>query len=329
MIGWMLDQAVGWILGSVRDALNAVWKLLAHSLFHVPDVTGMTQVQSLAGRSLLIVNTSYVLAIMVTGLVVMTHGSLQIRYGAGELLPRLVLGLCAANFAIPVSRLIIDTSNTLVLGLTGQGIAGDGALPQLLSIMLVSLLKPASLLLSTVIGLVLVVLVVLLMTGWITRFVWLVVLCGVAPLALACHGTPWTDGVARLWWRSIGGVCLTVVAQALVMNEGLQIFLSPSSDLARYGLPGKSNGLRNLFIVAVLLWITVQIPALVRRYLTQAGGRQNIVGALVRVVIAQQVTRRVGTLAQQAVRGNDLPAVRGAHHSGGGRHATGPERRLA
>jgi hypothetical protein len=323
MIGWALDKAVSWILDAVRDTLNLIWKLLASTLFHLPDVTGLPQVQTLAARGLLVVNTGYVLVIIVTGLLVMTQGSLQIRYGAGELLPRLVIGLGAANFATPICVALITVANALVQALTGRGIASTDTLQQLLRMITQQLHDPVAALLSAVIGVILVVLVVMLIIGWITRFFLLVVLCGIAPVALACHGSPWSEGAAQLWWRSMGGVCVTVVLQAVALNTSLSILLDPQANLAGYGLPLEPSGLLNLVIVAVLLWFTVRIPSLVHRYLSATGNRPNLVGALVRLVIAQQVTRGFGTALRGAV--STVGASRGSHTSAG-RHLGGGSR---
>jgi hypothetical protein len=88
------------------------------------------------------------------------------------------------------------------------------------------------------------------------------VLVGIAPIALACHALPHTDGAARLWWRTLIG-CLSVVAlQAFALHTTVSIFLDPRANL---GLPQDRSGMFNLFIVACLLWVTVRIPALVRR----------------------------------------------------------------
>jgi hypothetical protein len=228
VIGWLLGGAVDWVLGAVRDTLNTVWKLLAATVFHLPDVTRLAQVQALTSRSLLVVNTCYVLAIAATGLAVMTHGTLQIRYGASELLPRLVIGLGAANFAVPVCTTITTTANALVAALTGQGIASDASLGQVLALITTQLSDPVAALLVAVIGVILIVLVLVLLAGWVARFLALVLLCGIAPVALACHGSPWTEGAARLWWRCMGALVLTVILQALALNTSLAILLDPA-----------------------------------------------------------------------------------------------------
>jgi hypothetical protein len=330
VIDWMLEQAIDWVLASVRDTLNLIWTLLAATVFHLPDVTALPQVQTLTGRALLVVNATYGLAIIATGLVIMTHGSVQIRYEAGELLPRLVIGLVAANFATAICVVIIDTTNTMVMALTGQGIASTHTLDRLLSLSVQPLTDPVAALLAAVIGLILVVLVVLLLAGWIARFIALIVLCGIAPLALAGHATPWSEDLARLWWQVMGALALAVILQAVVLNTTVSILLSPDTDLGALGFVVDPSGLLTLLIVAVLLAVTVRIPALVRRHFTQTGGRQNMVGTLVRLVVAQQATRglahavRAGVGHVGAVRAA-AKAPRGAHR-GGGRHVRGASR---
>jgi hypothetical protein len=294
MVGWMFDQAVEWLLTFTRDTLNTIWRLLAATLFHLPDVTGLPQVAALSARSLTIVNTGFVVVIMAAGIVVMTRESVQSRYGAAELAPRLVIAFIAANFATPICQAIITAANTLVLALTGEDIASDAALDQLLRVLTDELTNPAAALLVTLVGLVIDILVVMLLIGWIARFAALIVAVGIAPAALACHALPWTEAIAQAWWRTIGGLAATVVLQAVALHTSLAIFLDPATSLPSYGLPADPTGLLNLIIIAVLLWVTVRIPSLVRRHLTHANARPNFASAVVRLVIVHQLTRGLG-----------------------------------
>ena len=302
MIGWMFDQAVTWLLGFTRDTLNTVWRLLAATLFQLPDVTRLPQVTALSGRSLTVVNTGFVLVIMAAGVVVMTRDTVQARYGVAELAPRLVIAFIAANFATPICLAFIDLANALVFALTGQGIASDQALAQLLRVLTAALNDPTSALLVTLIGLVLNVLVMMLLIGWIARFAALIVAVGVAPAALACHALPWTEPIAQAWWRTMGGLAATVVLQAVALHTSLAIFLDPATNLPSYGLPQDPTGVLNLIVVAVLLWVTVRIPSLVRRQLMHGNTRPNLAAAIVRLVIVQQLTRGLGRALGQAMR---------------------------
>ncbi len=309
MMGWLFDQATAWLLGFTRDTLNQTWALLVATLFHLPDVTGLPQVAAVSGRSLAIVNTSFVVVIMVVGVVVMTRDTVQSRYGLAELAPRMVIGLVAANFAPTICQAITTTANALVEALTGQGIASERSLAALLRVVTGALTNPTSALLVTLIRLTIDVLLALLLVGWIARFVALIVAVGVAPAALACHALPWTEPVAQAWWRTMGALSITVVLQAVALNTSLAIFLDPAANLPSYGLPSDPTGLLNLFIVAVLLYATVRIPALVRRQLTP-GARPNLAGTILRFVVVQQLTRGLGTGLRTAFGAGRLTRMR-------------------
>lgn len=88
----------------------------------------------------------------------------------------------------------------------------------------------------------------------------LVVAVGIAPIALALHGTPQTEGAAKLWWRTILGTLGTVVMQAVALHTTLSIFLNPNTNLTVLGLPGDPGAVMNLLIVVCLLWGVLKIP---------------------------------------------------------------------
>ena len=145
-------------------------------------------------------------------------------------------------------------------------------------------------LLVVVVALLIVVLTAMLQLTVLVRIGVLVVLTGIAPVALACHGLPQIDGVARLWWRSMLATLGTVTLQAFALHAGLAVFLSPDANLPSLGLPGDALPTINLFIIVCLLWATVRIPSLLGRYATRGGGRTP--GAyLIRAVIIQQLAR--------------------------------------
>ena len=87
------------------------------------------------------------------------------------------------------------------------------------------------------IGLLIAVLVGMLLVQWIVRLGVLIVAVGIAPIALALHGTPQTEGAAKLWWRTMLGTLGTVVIQAVALHTTLTIFLDPDANLPALGLP--------------------------------------------------------------------------------------------
>ncbi|GIF01983.1 hypothetical protein [Paractinoplanes rishiriensis] len=289
MADWLADGILIWLLTHVSDTIDVLWKLLVRMVFVLPDVTTLPQVQAVAGNSLAVVNTCFVLAIVATGVLIMTQHTVQVRYGADELVPRLVIGFVAANFAMPICSQLIVICNSLTRAVAGSLDTSD-AFAQLLRIVVGALTNDGERLLLVCIGLMIAVLAGMLLVSFIVRIGWLVLLVGASPIALSCHATPFTDPVARLWWRSIGGVLGTVTLQAFALHTTVNIFLSPDANVAALGFPLDPTGVFNLLIIACLLWITIKIPGLMRKYVTQSAGGRNAAGMFLRMLVIQQLT---------------------------------------
>ena len=135
MGGWLADQLIGpiltWFAQTVIGALNALWELLSATAFVTPDVTQLPQVTAFAHTSLGVVNVCYVLAVLWTAILVMCRDTIQSLVGPGELVPRLVIGLVAANFAVPLCSAVIGLANALTAALTSQDITAPGSMRQL------------------------------------------------------------------------------------------------------------------------------------------------------------------------------------------------------
>ena len=297
MGGWLVDKLIGgildWFAKTILGAVNALWDLLSATVFVSPDVTQLPQVTGFARTSLGIVNACYLLAFLWMAILVMGRDTIQAKYGPGELIPRLIIGLVAANFAVPLCSALIQLANAVTAALTSQDITAPDSM-QHLRVTTVGAVNgqtgadPASFLLL-LIGLFIAVLVAVLVVQWIIRLGVLVVAVSIAPIALALHGTPQTEGAAKLWWRTILGTLGTVVMQAVALHTTLTIFLNPDTNLAVLGLPGDPGAVMNLLIVVCMLWGVIKIPALMRRYITQS--RPSTMGMILRVVVVQQLTR--------------------------------------
>ncbi|MEV4517132.1 hypothetical protein AB0K00_50275 [Dactylosporangium sp. NPDC049525] len=279
----------------VLASLNALWDLLASTVFENPDVTTLPQVAAFADTSLQMVNACYVVAWLWVAVLVLGRDTIQSRFGVGELVPRLIIGLIAANFALPVCSGAIATANAVTAALTGQDVSSPESMRLLRSMTIESVgtqqqRSPEAVLLL-LLALLITVLVGLMLVQWVTRVGLLIVVVGVAPIALALHGTPQTEGVARLWWRTLGATLATVTMQAVTLHTTLTIFLSPGANFPVLGLPGQSSGVLNLLIILCMFWAIVKIPGLMRKYVTQA--KPNMVGTVLRVVLVQQLTQRL------------------------------------
>jgi hypothetical protein len=289
----LLDQIVKWLGGVAADVINTVWGWLAATILVVPNVSVLPQVQAIHDRSLAIVNVCYVLAFIAVAVVVMARGTVQMRYGFTDLAPRLVFGFVAANFAMPLCQALIRFGNAVTRAITGQNIATNEALSQMRRIVEGSLVNPAIGLLTTVVSLTIAGLVIWIIVGWIVRLGLLIVLVGVAPIALACHGTPWTDPAARLWWRAFIGALGTVAGQAVALHTAAVIYWSPDAQVGEIPLlPYDPTEVFNLFVIACILYAVAKIPSLIRQYVTHSRG-SNVLGMILRVAVVQQVTRAV------------------------------------
>ncbi|HEY3034538.1 MAG TPA: conjugal transfer protein TrbL family protein, partial [Streptosporangiaceae bacterium] len=297
--------------GKILDALNALWNLLLHLALTIPDVSTLPQVRDITSRSVLIVDTVYVLAIIAVGVVVMSRETVQTRYGLQELGPRLVIGWVGANMSTFICTNLINGANALTQALAGDSISGTGSFGQLHDTIASAVANSPGAVLTLVIAAILAVLTGMLMVQWLVRLGLLVVVVGIAPVALACHGTPWTEPAAKLWWRTLLGTLGTVVLQALALYTALSVFLNPAANLPALGIPNDPTNTLNLFIVMCLLWTVVKIPGLMRRYVTKGSGGGASIG---RFVILQQLTRALTrTITKVPVR-----APTGAAGGGGG-----------
>ncbi|PMR62188.1 hypothetical protein C1A38_05505 [Verrucosispora sp. ts21] len=300
MDDWFAGQLIGpmlrWFAETVIGVLNALWDLLSVTAFVSPDVTALPQVTAFANTSLGVVNVCYVLAFLWVAILVMGRDTIQSQVGPGELIPRLVIGLIGANVALPLCSTVIGLANALTAALTSQDITAPGSMQHLRDTTVSALTgqggATAVSFLLLLIGLLIAILTGTLLVQWIIRLGVLVVAVGIAPIALALHGTPQTEGAAKLWWRTILGALGIVVIQAIALHTTLRVFLNPDSNLRVLGLPipgGDPAAIMNLLIVVCLLWGVVKIPGLMGRYITQT--RPNRMGTVLRVVFVQHLTR--------------------------------------
>ena len=308
----IIDPVLNWFTLMVFASLNTLWDLLSETAFVTPDVTQLPQVTALAATCLGVVNVCYVLAFLWTGIQVMARDTIQSRVGPGELIPRLVIGLIAANFSAPICSFAIEFANAVTVALTSQSINSRDSLRQLHDLAEGSLdaTKPISpgVFLIVVIGLMIAVLVGALLVQWIVRLGVLILVVGIAPIALALNATPQTEPAAKLWWRTLLGALGTVVLQATALHLVLSILLNPGANLPLLGLPGDPGAVMNLLVVLCLLWGVVKVPATIRRYVTQP--KPSAIGTVLRVVLIQQLTHGARSLLTGARRGRALTVVR-------------------
>ncbi|MEV0430599.1 hypothetical protein [Micromonospora sp. NPDC050495] len=299
-MGWLFDQILDWLSATILATLDALFAVISSALLITPDVTGLPQVQALTGRSVLVVDAVFVLAFVAAGVLTMTAGGSETsRYTIKDLVPRLIVGFVAAHFSQLWCGMLVDLANALTGALSTPDGDSDGALRAIRAHIGAGQDKSAVLLFVVCVGIIAVLLAGTAFSV-IVRFAVVIVLTAVAPLALACHALPQTDPVAQLWWRSYSGVLAVPVVQGFTLYAGQWMLTDPQHLLPVLGLPAEPGGAINLFVVMVMLWTTLRVPSLMRRFVsTGASGRGvNMLGAAVRVIVVQQATRTVPGLGR-------------------------------
>ena len=70
--------------------------------------------------SLAIADACYVLLVLIGGIIVMSHETLQTSYSAKEIAPRIVLGFVAANLSMVLISRAVTIANGLSAALAGR-----------------------------------------------------------------------------------------------------------------------------------------------------------------------------------------------------------------
>ncbi|WP_133884322.1 hypothetical protein [Glycomyces sp. NRRL B-16210] len=173
-----------------------------------------------------IVYASYGILIVVGGLILMSHETLQTRYSIKELTPRLVVGFLLAGMSFFIVIQAFEINNDIASAFRESDLKHrqDGSTD---SIALGELdrhqfmdYEPASIdeLLLELLWIVLTVicLIMLFLLSLMRDLVWFF-LAALSPIALACHALPMTEWAARLWWRMLGACMASSIGQAALI----------------------------------------------------------------------------------------------------------------
>lgn len=254
-ISGRVEKAIDdWLAGLVESAINPALELLGKTLLSAPDVTEQGQVREIWMISVSVANAAFVLLAVVGGVIVMTHDTVQTRYSVKEILPRLVFAVIATNASLFVCSQCISIANALARSFLGSGIDSGSAIGGLGGAIIASAATGGFVVLLAV-GVTAIVL--LLACTFLARVVMVVLLTVAAPVALACHALPQTEGLATLWWRSIAACLAIQVGQAIVLVAALRIFFTSPEGV--FGI-SVGDGLVSLLVLICLFWIMLRIP---------------------------------------------------------------------
>ncbi|QFZ18505.1 hypothetical protein [Saccharothrix syringae] len=284
----------------VGESLNVLLGWLGGTLLSTPTPADLPRVGEIWEQSRLFAVALYSLLVVLAGVVLMGHESVQARHSVREIAPRVVVGFLAANLSLLVGDHAIRLANAATLAVLGDGPDPQGS-GQAVTELFVSLVSGALVsggLFAGVLSVVLTVLLVALLVGYVVRVALTVILLAGAPLAVMWHGLPQTEGLAHWFWRAGARVLGIQVGQSLALICAVKVFLHPGG-FRFFGAP-TPDGLVNLVVLIALVWILVKIPGWVMRQVRIGGGQRSFVGGLARAFVLGKTMGLLGGRTRSA-----------------------------
>jgi hypothetical protein len=185
-----IEQAIDTWLGDLaQTALTPILSLFGAALLASPDVTH-GRIAELWQANLVLADTFYVLLVIVGGIFVMSHETVQTRYGIKQIAPRVVFGFLAANLSLQVIGQLNSAVTALATAIWGQQLNPTGIGNRLLQTILAAAILPdgATQIFLVLLALVICALAVAVLLSCMLRTAGLMVLAALAPLPLTTHG---------------------------------------------------------------------------------------------------------------------------------------------
>ena len=178
----VIDAINGWLQNLAAHLLQPALAAADQLLFQTPTYDSIPEV----GRAWALVRDVtdglFVLALLAAGVIVMTSETVDSRYSAKALIPRIVLAAIAANASLALCGVLIKLDNALINGVVGSD-PGGTTFHQLAT--MIQGPQAADQVVGSLVGLAAAVLAILLVALYIGRDVVLLVATVLSPLALA------------------------------------------------------------------------------------------------------------------------------------------------
>jgi hypothetical protein len=262
------DSLISWI----NDRVNALQAVIAAALSESEWVLLSEDFTAwgleLRGHFTTIVYASYGLLIVVGGLILMSHESLQTRYTARELAPRLIVGFLLAGCSFVIVLQALEINNDVAeafltsdAALSGAGTTDSAVMWELTASRDLGTETPSvdQLLLEMLwILLTIVCLILLLFVSIMRNIVWFF-LVALGPIGLACHALPSTEWAAHLWWRMLGACMASSIGQAvLIWVWNSLLWPDGRSETGRYFGEVGHIGFDAVYLL-VVIWMMWQV----------------------------------------------------------------------
>jgi hypothetical protein len=297
--------------GLVQAALSPILELLAATALSTPTLDQLPGIGVLWQNSFELVVAVYVLLILIGGVIVMSHESLQTRYSIKEIGPRIPVAFFASMLSLFFVDKLIRLANAFSTAILGGDI-NPPSLGSTLNDAATGALTGGLFLILT--ALVLVVVGIGLLIVYVIRVMITVVLVIFGPLFLMFHALPHTDPLARWWWKATTAVLAIQVGQSMVLIVAVKTLLSGGVHLfTSFGSFGTMIGAIGMFIVLfkIPFWLFAAV---------KVGSGRSLIGGLARAYVA---AKTFGMIAGKSGAAGTARTTAAAS-SGGGRGGTLP-----
>ncbi|MDI6101199.1 hypothetical protein QLQ12_21530 [Actinoplanes sp. NEAU-A12] len=278
----------GFFAWMAEKAINPVMETLGSTVLSTPDLTTSPHVTALWKTTLVTANGIYVLFVIAGAFVITSRETLQTQYGLKQIAPRLVLAAVLSNVSLMLCGKAIEAANAVTAAIVGQGVDPSRAADAMSDILIQPLNGGNVNILLVLLVIAALVLALAVSIIFVMRVALLVALTGFAPLALICHATPQTEGLAYTWWRAFGACLGLQLAQAVIVLTTIRVFLTPSG-LVLLGVPASAEGLLGVLVCLAMLWLLIKLPGLMKQFVIGPLGLQSqgrgLVGQLLQAYV--------------------------------------------
>lgn len=250
MIEEFFNTAKEWGFNQLRDTgLGIVESMLALSMVALNPLFPAVATPLSSSFRMLVMGV-YGLAVCIGGVVVMTSESLQERYSAREIVPRLIAGFMLSYFSPNIIWFVQGLNTDLVVAFTlGEAMSDSTDGTGFLDLLAIEARSAPVTLIDLLVALLKLVAAFMLWLCMLTRDIAWFIVAVFAPIALATHALPFTEGLAWLWWRMLWACFFSSVGQAALIWVWMNIYtdLTDIEVLAYYSL--------GPFYMLVLTWV--------------------------------------------------------------------------
>jgi len=250
----------GWFAGIVTKGLTFSTDKMSSVVLQASDVTGLDVVRSNWTTFAYLAGGLFVLILSMVAVVVMTHDTVQTRYGIKELLPPTLMGFVGCLASLTIVSLGVVATNAFC-----QRLVSGSDLVNQTSASLTSTVNTAAKgadIFTVLLALVIVIITLLVVIEGVLRFVVLSAVTVAGPLALLFHAVPATDRIARLWWRLLGACLGIPIAQAVLFVLGVKYFAAGADQSAALHSTHAANSGTALLLSLVMFALLLMVPVI-------------------------------------------------------------------